>query len=67
MEEKIKKFEERMVSFQIEIKTVEKCMREDITGIETYKLDKVTFNIKSKLIIHQRFLQFLCSSRVKRC
>ena len=41
MEEKVKKFEERMVNFQIEIKTVEKCMREDITSMQKYKLDVV--------------------------
>lgn len=60
MEEKIKKFEERMVNFQIEIKTVEKCMREDITGIETYKLDKVNIlNLSSEFPkIFTTFVQF---------
>ena len=38
--EKVKKFDERMVTFQIEIKTVEKCMREDIgkaNSIKSYR------------------------------
>ena len=37
--DKIQKFEERLVNFQIEIKTVEKCMREDITNLNSYKMD----------------------------
>jgi hypothetical protein len=35
MAEQIRKFEVRMVSFQIDIKTVEKCMRDDIIGRNT--------------------------------
>jgi hypothetical protein len=43
MAEQIRKFEIKMVSFQIDIKTVEKCMRDDIIGIEKYKFDKVKY------------------------
>ncbi|CAI2361547.1 unnamed protein product [Moneuplotes crassus] len=38
-ETKIRSFEDKMTHFQIEIKTIEKLMREDITSIEKYKLD----------------------------
>lgn len=41
---KIKKFEDRMKGFQIEIRTIEKLLREDITSMEKYKLDVVNFS-----------------------
>lgn len=42
VEESVKKFEERMVHFQIEIKTIEKCLKEDISSLEKYKFGNVS-------------------------